>query len=85
MFLALACALTATVSYGVGTVLQAAGARRVATAEHLDVMLLARLARESLYIGGLALDAVGFVARRSSRCTRCRCSWCRPRSPAAWA
>jgi drug/metabolite transporter (DMT)-like permease len=62
MFLALACALTATVSYGVGTVLQAAGARRVATAEHLDVLLLARLARESLYIGGLALDAVGFIA-----------------------
>lgn len=62
MFLALACALTATVSYGVGTVLQAAGARRVVSSERLDVMLLARLAGQSLYIGGLALDAVGFVA-----------------------
>jgi hypothetical protein len=62
MFLAFACALTATVSYGVGTVLQAAGARRVDSAERLDVMLLARLARQSMYIGGLALDAVGFTA-----------------------
>lgn len=62
MFLAFACALTATVSYGVGTVLQAAGARRVHSAERLDVMLLARLAGQSMYIGGLALDAVGFVA-----------------------
>jgi drug/metabolite transporter (DMT)-like permease len=62
MLLALACALTATVTYGVGTVLQAAGARRVAHAEHLDVMLLARLARQSLYLSGLALDAIGFTA-----------------------
>jgi drug/metabolite transporter (DMT)-like permease len=62
MFLAFACALVATVSYGVGTVLQAAGARRVHSAEHLDVMLLARLAGQSHYIAGLALDAVGFVA-----------------------
>jgi len=62
MFFAFACALTATLSYGVGTVLQAAGARRVGSAEHLDVMLLARLARQSRYVGGLALDAVGFIA-----------------------
>jgi drug/metabolite transporter (DMT)-like permease len=62
MLLALACALTATVTYGVGTVLQASGARRVTSARHLDVMLLARLARQSRYIAGLALDAVGFVA-----------------------
>ena len=62
MFLALVCMLTATVTYGVGTVMQAAGARRVVSAEHLDVMLLARLARQSLYIGGLALDAIGFTA-----------------------
>jgi len=62
MLLAFAFALTATASYGVGTVLQAAGARRVHSAERLDPMLLARLARQSMYIGGLALDAVGFVA-----------------------
>jgi drug/metabolite transporter (DMT)-like permease len=62
MILALACVFVATVSYGFGTVLQAAGARRAATAEHLDVMLLARLARQLPYLGGLALDAIGFVA-----------------------
>ena len=62
MLVALVCALTATVSYGAGTVLQAAGARRADRAAHLDVMLLARLARQSQYVGGLALDAVGFVA-----------------------
>src|SRR5438270_8820996 len=62
MILALACVFVATVSYGLGTVLQAAGARRAATAEHLDVMLLARLARQLPYLGGLALDAIGFVA-----------------------
>ena len=62
MVFALACALVATVSYGVGTVLQAAAARRVSTAAHLDVMLLGRLAGQSQYLGGLALDAVGFVA-----------------------
>jgi drug/metabolite transporter (DMT)-like permease len=62
MFLAFACALTATVTYGIGTVLQASGARRVESAPHLDVMLFARLARQSRYISGLALDAVGFVA-----------------------
>jgi drug/metabolite transporter (DMT)-like permease len=62
MFFALACALVATVSYGVGTVLQAAGARRVSGAAYLDVKLFGRLARQSLYLGGLALDAVGFLA-----------------------
>jgi drug/metabolite transporter (DMT)-like permease len=62
MFVALACALLATVSYGLGTVLQAIGARRTRTARYLDVMLFARLAQQLPYLGGLALDAVGFVA-----------------------
>ena len=62
MVSAFVCALIATVSYGVGTVLQASGARRVSTSAHLDVRLLGRLARQSRYLGGLALDAVGFVA-----------------------
>ncbi len=62
MILALACALVAAVGYGLGTVLQAAGARRAAVAEHLDVMLMARLARQLPYLGGLALDAVAFIA-----------------------
>ena len=62
MLSALACALVATVGYGVGTVLQASGARRVSRAEHLDVWLLARLAGQLPYLSGLALDAVGFAA-----------------------
>ena len=62
MPLALLCALVANVSYGLGTVLQAAGACRASSAAHLDVMLFARLSREPSYLVGLALDAVGFVA-----------------------
>ena len=42
--------------------LQAAGARRVSGAAHLDVMLFGRLARQSRYLSGLALDAIGFLA-----------------------
>ena len=62
MLLALVCALAANVSYGIGTVLQAAGARRTSTSEHLDVMLFARLSRQLPYLAGLGLDAIGFVA-----------------------
>jgi drug/metabolite transporter (DMT)-like permease len=61
VLIAIACALLATVSYGVGTVLQAAGARRAASAAHLDVTLFGRLARQSLFLAGLALDGLGFV------------------------
>jgi drug/metabolite transporter (DMT)-like permease len=62
MLVAIACALLATVSYGVGTVLQASGARRASSSAHLDVTLFGRLARQSRFLAGLALDAVGFVA-----------------------
>ena len=62
MLLALVCALVANVSYGFGTILQAAGARRASAAEHLDVMLFARLSRQLPYIAGLGLDLVGFIA-----------------------
>jgi drug/metabolite transporter (DMT)-like permease len=62
MLLALVCALAANLCYGFGTVLQATGARRASTAGHLDVMLFARLSRQVPYLGGLALDALGFVA-----------------------
>jgi len=62
MLLALGCALAANVCYGLGTILQAAGARRASTAEHLDVMLFARLARQLPYIAGLGLDLIGFIA-----------------------
>jgi len=62
MLVALLCALVANLSYGFGTILQATGARRASTADHLDVLLLGRLARQLPYLAGLALDAVGFAA-----------------------
>ncbi|HEV7523538.1 MAG TPA: hypothetical protein VGP92_01150 [Acidimicrobiia bacterium] len=62
MVLALICALIANVAYGFGTILQTIGARRAPTSEHLDVRLVARLARERFYVGGLALDGIGFLA-----------------------
>ena len=62
MALALVCALVANVTYGFGTILQAAGARRTSTSAHLDVFLFARLARQLPYVAGLMLDGVGFVA-----------------------
>lgn len=62
MLLALVCALAANVSYGFGTILQATGARRATSSDHLDVMLFARLGRQLPYVAGLALDLVGFVA-----------------------
>lgn len=62
MLLALICALVANLSYGFGTILQATGVRRTSTADHLDLMLFARLSRQLPYLAGLALDAVGFLA-----------------------
>jgi drug/metabolite transporter (DMT)-like permease len=62
VLLALVCALVANVTYGLGTILQAVGARRAPTAQGLDLALFARLARQRFYVGGLALDAVGFLA-----------------------
>src|SRR5258708_25254022 len=62
MLLALICALVANVSYGLGPVLQAPGARRASPAGHLDIKLFARLARQLPYVAGLGLDAIGFVA-----------------------
>jgi len=50
----------AAVCYGVGSVLQAVGARRTARGA-LDVGLLVRLVRELPYLGGLGLDLAGFV------------------------
>jgi drug/metabolite transporter (DMT)-like permease len=62
MLLALSCALVANLSYGFGTILQAAGARRASTSGHLDVMLFARLSRQLPYLAGLGLDAIGFAS-----------------------
>jgi drug/metabolite transporter (DMT)-like permease len=58
----LVCALAAAVSYGLGSVLQGAAARREPPSERLDGMLLVRLVRELPYLAGLALDLAGFVA-----------------------
>jgi hypothetical protein len=60
--LALACAVVAALSYGIGSVLQAAAARTAERRANLDPMLLVRLVGELPYIGGLALDLLGFVA-----------------------
>src|SRR4051812_38609158 len=61
MILGLVAALAAAVAYGVGSVLQAVGSRRLATGVP-DARLLLRLLRSAPYLAGLALDAVGFVA-----------------------
>src|SRR4051812_46198476 len=60
MILGLVAALAAAVAYGVASVLQAVGSRRLATAAP-DARLLLRLLRSAPYVAGLALDAVGFV------------------------
>lgn len=56
----LAGAFAAAVAYGVATVMQAIGARRIARAAGPDAGLLLRLLRSTPYVIGLALDAVGF-------------------------
>jgi hypothetical protein len=60
--LALACAVVAALSYGIGSVLQAAAARKAGRRANLDPMLLVRLVGELPYVGGLALDLLGFFA-----------------------
>src|SRR6476660_7172873 len=61
MALALSLAFVAMMLYGTSTVMEAVGARQTETATNVDVTLFARLARQPLYIGGLAVDAVGFA------------------------
>ena len=62
MLIAWVCDAGATVGYGVGTVLQAVGARRAKTSSYLDVRLFGRLARQVPYVGGLVLDGAAFIA-----------------------
>ncbi|HEY4377443.1 MAG TPA: hypothetical protein VGM93_09800 [Acidimicrobiales bacterium] len=62
MTLSLLAAVAAAVCFGVGSVLQAIGARRTAAAENLDPRLLVRLIAELPYALGLGLDALGVVA-----------------------
>jgi drug/metabolite transporter (DMT)-like permease len=59
--LGLIAAFSAAVAYGVASVLQAVGTRRLESGT-VDARFLLRLARSLPYAAGLALDAVGFVA-----------------------
>jgi drug/metabolite transporter (DMT)-like permease len=61
MVLGLVAALAAAVAFGVATVLQAVGSRRLATGVP-GARLLLRLLRSLPYLAGLGLDGVGFVA-----------------------
>lgn len=61
MALGLLAALVTSVTYGLATVLQSVGSRRLALAA-VDARLLLRLLRSLPYLAGLALDGVGFVA-----------------------
>jgi drug/metabolite transporter (DMT)-like permease len=60
MLLGLLGAFGAAICYGIGSVLQAMGARRTHAAEGLDPGLLLRLVRSGPYMIGIALDCVGF-------------------------
>ena len=59
--LPLAGTVVAAVCFGVASVLESVGARRVPLATRLDAALLVRLARQPTYALGLALDVVGFA------------------------
>ncbi|HTR69473.1 MAG TPA: hypothetical protein VMH41_04530 [Mycobacteriales bacterium] len=53
-------AFAASFAYGVATILQSLGARAGGVTDDLDTRLVKRLMRSAPYLGGLALDAVGF-------------------------
>ncbi|HEU5331632.1 MAG TPA: hypothetical protein VFU73_02675 [Actinocrinis sp.] len=57
----LAAALVASACYGVASVLQAVGARRVAPAEGVDPKLLVRVMGSMPFVGGLAFDTLGLA------------------------
>ena len=61
MSVGLLAALCAALCYGVGSVLQAVGARRTMAAVGIDPRLLVRLFGQGTFILGSALDVVGFV------------------------
>jgi drug/metabolite transporter (DMT)-like permease len=60
MLVGLGAALTAAVVFGVATVVQAVGARRVPTMRGLDVRMLLRLLREPAFLAAIVLNGVGF-------------------------
>jgi drug/metabolite transporter (DMT)-like permease len=61
VLLGLGAALIAAVLYGVAAILQATGARKVASAEGLDPRLIARLLRQPAFLAALALTLLGFL------------------------
>ena len=61
MLVGLACAVGASLCYGIGSVLQAIAAADTDSAAHLDPRLLLRLLKAWPYVLGLALDGAGFV------------------------
>jgi len=54
-------ALGCAVAYGLGSVLQSIGARRVESGQGLDPRLLARVATQGPYLVGLGLDTLGWL------------------------
>jgi len=56
-------ALASAVCYGVAAVLQARAARSTAHGHGVDVRFLVRLVRQLPFLGGLAMDVVGFAAQ----------------------
>lgn len=61
MILGLCCAFVAALCQGWATVLQAIGARRVASSDNLDVRLLGRVLGQWPFVVGLVLDFAAFV------------------------
>jgi hypothetical protein len=60
--MALACAFLTALTYGIGSVLQAAAARRAEMRPNLDPMLLVRLVGDPVYVFSLVLDLLGFLS-----------------------
>lgn len=61
MVLGLVGALAAALCYGVASIMQAVAASRTETTAALDPRLLVRLAGQWLYVGGVAIDGLGFL------------------------
>jgi drug/metabolite transporter (DMT)-like permease len=63
MIIGLIAAALSAVCYGIASVLQASAARTQSDPGGVDARLLARLVRNSLFVVGLALDAIAFLAQ----------------------
>jgi drug/metabolite transporter (DMT)-like permease len=61
MLASLVAALGAAVAFGIASVLQQAGARRPPFRRRIGIGLVADLARQPLFVAGVALDAGGFI------------------------